>query len=94
MRRDRARLFVGITSSRSSYLVWTDGVCAVIYVQVIVAVQLQEVEPEHEPLQDRVRLERDHAVEIPLVPRPEHRAVDLPVELLQEVVLAEGLHRI
>lgn len=77
-----------------AYLVWPDGVCTIVYVQVIVAVQLQKVEPQHEPLQNRMRLERNHAVEIPLIPRPENGPVDLPVQLLEEVVLAEGLHRV
>jgi len=60
--------------------------------QVIVAVELQHVEAEHKALQHRVRLEGDDAVQIPLILRPEHCSIDLPVKLLQEVVLAQRLH--
>jgi len=60
--------------------------------QVIVAVELQHVEAEHEALQHRVRLEGDDAVQIPLILRPEHCSIDLPIKLLQEVVLAQRLH--
>jgi len=41
--------------------------------QVIVAVELQHVEAEHEALQHRVRLEGDDAVQIPLILRPATR---------------------
>jgi len=40
---------------------------AIVNQQMIVAVQLQHVEAEHEALQHRVRLEGDNAVKIPLV---------------------------
>jgi len=60
--------------------------------QVIVTVELQHVEAEHEALQHRVRLEGDDAVQIPLILRPEHCSIDLPIKLLQEVVLAQRLH--
>lgn len=76
----------------STYLVGADRVRTVIHVQVIVAVQLQHVEAQHEPLQYGVRLERDDAVQIALVLRPEHGALDLAVQLLQEVVLTQRLH--
>lgn len=60
--------------------------------QVIVAVQLEHVEAQHEALEDRVRLEGDDAVQVAFVLRPEHGPVDLSVQLLQEVVLAQRLH--
>lgn len=77
-----------------AHLVCTNSMGAVVNVQMVVAVQLQEVEPEHEPLQDRVGLERDDAVQVALVLRPEHRAIYLPVQVHEEVVLAQRLHRV
>lgn len=69
-----------------------DGVGSVVDEQVVVTVQVEHVEPQHEALQDRVCLEGDDAVETLLVLRAQHGAVDLPVQLLQEVVLAQRLH--
>jgi hypothetical protein len=39
----------------------------VIYEEMVVAVELQDVEAEHEPLQDGVRLEGDDTVQVSLV---------------------------
>lgn len=69
-----------------------NGMGSIVDQQVIVAVELQHVEAEHEALQHRVRLEGDDAVQIPLILRPEHCSIDLPIKLLQEVVLAQRLH--
>lgn len=68
------------------------GVGAVVDEQVVVAVELQLVEAQHETLQDRVRLERDDTVQVGLVLRAQQRAVDLAVLLLQKVVLAQRTH--
>lgn len=68
--------------------------CPIVDVEMVVTVQLQEVETQHEALQDRVSLEGDDAVEVALVLRPQEGAVDLPVHLLQEVALAQRLHRV
>lgn len=69
-----------------------DGMGPVVDQQVIVAVQLQHIEAQHEPLQHRVRLEGDDAVQVAFVLGPQYGAVNLPVQLLQEVVLAQRLH--
>lgn len=61
---------------------------AIVHVEVVVAVELQQVEVQHEPLQDAMRLERHRAVQVALVARPEHTAVELAVLPLEEVVLA------
>lgn len=61
---------------------------AIVHVEMVVAVELQQVEVQHEALQDAVRLEGDGAVQIALVARPQHAAVQLAVLALQEVVLA------
>lgn len=55
---------------------------AVVDVEVIVAVQLEEVEAQHETLQDRVRLEGDNAVQVAFVLRPQHSAIYLAIQLL------------
>jgi hypothetical protein len=78
-----------LPGSEEQYLVAPDGMGTVVYEEMIIAVQLQEVEPEHEPLQDRMGLEGDDAVEVPLVLRLQHSPVYLPVQQRQEVVLAE-----
>lgn len=64
------------------------GVRAIVHVQMVVAVELQHLEVQHEPLQDAVRLEGDGAVQVALVAGPEHAAVHLAVLPLEEVVLA------
>lgn len=48
-------------------------------VQVIVAVELEHLEAQHEPLQDRVGLEGHNTLEIPLVLRHNFSAFNLPV---------------
>jgi hypothetical protein len=65
---------------------------AVVYEQVVVAVELQKVETKHESLQDGMRLEGDDAVQVPLVLRLQHSAVYLPVLERQEVVLTQRRH--
>lgn len=69
-----------------------DRMRSIVHVQVIVTVQLQHVEAQHKALQYGVRLERDDAVQIAFVLRPEYGALDLAVQLLQKVVLAQRLH--
>lgn len=64
-------------------------VSAIIHIEVVVAVQLQQVEVQHKPLQYRVRLERDGAVEVPLIPRPDHASVQLSILTLEKVILAQ-----
>lgn len=71
-----------------TYLVRPNGMCPIVDIQMVVTVQLQEVKTKHEALEDRVSLEGDDAVEVPLVLRPQEGAVNLPVHLLQEVTLA------
>lgn len=66
--------------------------CPIIHVEMIVAVELQQVEVQHEPLQYAVRLKRHRAVQVAFVARPEHAAVHLAVLSLEEVVLAYRLH--
>lgn len=70
------------------HLEGADCMSSVVDEQVVVAVQMQHVEPQHEALKNRVGLESDDAVQTLLVLRPQHSTVDLPVQLLQEVVLA------
>lgn len=65
---------------------------AIVDVKVVIAVELQQVKMQHEPLQNAVRLEGDSAVQVPLVAGPQHAAIELPVLTLQEVVLAERVH--
>jgi len=65
---------------------------AVVDEQMIVAVELELVEAQHEPLQDGLRLEGNDAVQIGFVLRTQNSAVDLAIELLQEVVLAQRRH--
>jgi hypothetical protein len=67
-------------------LVMTGRVCSVVDEQVIVAVQIEHLEAQHEALQDRVRLEGEDAVEVALIARHNLGAVDLPVRG-EEVVL-------
>lgn len=67
---------------------------AVVDVKVIVAVELQLVEAQHEPLKDAMRLESDGAVEIPLVLRYQNGTVDFCVEIPHEVLFAHVGHLI
>ena len=64
----------------------------VIYEEVVIAVQLEEVEAQHEALQDGVGLEGYDTVQVPLVLGLQHRAVYLPVQQRQEVVFAQRRH--
>lgn len=73
----------------ATHLMNADCVRPVIDVEVIVAIELQHVEPQHEALQDGVRLKGDDTVQVALVLRPEHSTVDFPVQLLQEMVFAQ-----
>ena len=73
-------------------LVVANGMGAVVDEQMIVAVELELVEAQHEPLQDGLRLEGNDAVQIGFVLRTQNSAVDLAIELLQEVVLAQRRH--
>ena len=66
--------------------------CAVVDEQVIIAVELELVETQHETLQDRLRLECYNAVQIRFILRSEHGTVNLPIELLQKVVFAQRRH--
>lgn len=87
-RRESAR------DGAATYLVTADRVRAIVDVEMVVAVQLQLVETQHEPLEDAMRLEGDGAVKVPLVLRDENRPVDLPVEVPHEVLLAHVAHLI
>ena len=60
--------------------------------KMIITIKLELVEAEHKFLEDRLCLECDGAVQIGLVLRPQHSAVDLSVQLLQEMSLAQGRH--
>ena len=71
------------------YLRVANGMGAVVNVEMIVAVELEEIEAHHEALENRMRLECDYAVEIALVLRPQKCSVDFPVDLLKEVVFAK-----
>lgn len=61
-------------------------------VEVIVAIELQAIEPEHEALEDAVRLESNGAIERSLVLRRYDGPLDLPVKISQEVILANVCH--
>jgi len=49
------------------YLVAPDSMGPIIYEEMVIAVQLQEVKPQHETLQDGVCLEGDDAVQVTFV---------------------------
>lgn len=66
--------------------------CPVVDKQMIIAVQLEHVEAQHEALQNRVGLERDDTVQIALILGPEDGAINFAIKLLQKVVLAQRLH--
>lgn len=69
----------GSAGKNNVYLRRCGGVSAIVHVEVVVAVQLQQVEVQHEPLQDAVRLERDGAVQVALISRPEYPAIQLAI---------------
>ena len=58
------------------HLVLPDRVGPVVDDEPVVAVYGDLVEPEHEPLQDGLCLEGDHAVHVSLVARDDHGPVD------------------
>ena len=62
---------------------------AIINEQMVVAVELQLIKAQHKSLQDGLRLEGDDAIEIRFVLRSQNGTVDLAIQLLQEMVLAE-----
>lgn len=61
---------------------------AVVEVEMIITVKLQQVEVKHESLQDGVCLERNGTVQVSLVAGPYDPAVYLSVLSLKEVVFA------
>lgn len=65
---------------------------SVVDEEVIVAVELEQIEAEHKLLQDRLSLERDGAIQVGLILRPQHGAVNLAVELLKKMRFAQGCH--
>ena len=64
---------------------------AVVDVEVIIAVECQLLEPQHELLQNGVRLERDRAVEVVLRLGADDGAIDLLVQRVD--ALAETQRR-
>ena len=60
---------------------------AVVDVELVVAVDGELLEPDHEPLEDRLRLEGDDAVDVALVPRGHHGAVDRDGDAGEEALL-------
>lgn len=83
----------GVSTGEVS-LVGAHSIGPVVDEQVVVAVQLEALEPQHEPLEDGVRLEGDGALQVPLAPGSEHGALDHAVVLLQEGVVAQLRHRV
>lgn len=81
--------FYSIKLINFCYLIRSNSVGPIVDVKMVVAVHLQEVEAQHEPLQDRMRLERYDTVQVPLVLGPKDSAIDFPIELLEEVILAQ-----
>lgn len=65
------------------YLVGSDGVRPIVDVEMVVAVELEYVESQHEPLEDGVRLECDHAVQVAFVFRIEDGSVYFTIQLLE-----------
>ncbi|CAH0392604.1 unnamed protein product [Bemisia tabaci] len=61
----------------------------IVDVKMVVAVKLEKIEAEHESLKDGMRLKGDDAVQVSFVLRVQHRPVDLPVQVLQETILAQ-----
>lgn len=62
---------------------------AIVDEQMVIAVELQLIKAQHKSLQDGLRLEGDDAIEIRFVLRSQNGTVDLAIQLLQEMVLAE-----
>ena len=73
-------------------LIVADGVSAIVDEKMIVAIELKLIKAQHEPLQNRLRLEGDDAVEIGFVLRSQNSTVDFAIQLLQEMVLAQRRH--
>lgn len=82
----------GALNRLRSYLEVVDSVSPVVDVEMIVAVELQRVEPEHESLKDAVCLKGYRAVQISLVLRGQHRTVDFSVKVVHKVMLAHDAH--
>lgn len=59
---------------------------------MIIAVEMKHVKTKHETLQYGMSLECYDAIKIPFILRTKNSAVNLAIELLQEVVFAQGLH--
>lgn len=51
-----------------AYLGGAHGVSSIVDVEVVVTVELESLEAEHEALKDGVGLEGDHALEVALAP--------------------------
>ena len=73
---------------RKLYLVLANGMRAVVDDEVVVAVNVHRVEPEHEPLQDGLGLEGDHALDVALVLGHDDGAVHRPGNVGQEALVA------
>jgi len=67
-------------------------VSSIIDKQMIIAIQLEHIESEHETLQDRVRLKGDHTVQVAFDLGPKYSSINFAVKLLKKVILAQRLH--
>ena len=65
----------------------SDGVRAVVDDERVVAVDLEPLEPEHEPLQDGLGLEGGHAVQVALVVGDDDGAIYRPGKGGEEAAL-------
>ena len=72
----------------TAYLVRPDGVRPVVDVEHVVAVDLESLEAEHEPLEDGLRGEGDDALHVALVVRLDDGAVDGDGDGGEEALLA------
>ena len=70
-----------------AHLVHADGVRAVVDEELVVAVHLELLEAQHEPLQDGLRLEGHHAVDVALVLREDHGAVHGARDVREEALV-------
>lgn len=90
LRVDDARFGASAPAAEVS-LVIAVRMSAVVDVEVIIAVECQLLEPQHELLQNGVRLERDRAVEVVLRLGADDGAIDLLVQRVD--ALAETQRR-
>lgn len=67
---------LGSNPNQVTHLVVADGVRTVVDDELVVAIDPQPLETEHEALQDRLGLERDNAVHIQLIVAGDDSAVD------------------